>query len=120
MNVVTECQLEEFGSWDQMPELHRDDPIAYDPRWKAMRALIERPWFKRVWVVQEAGLSPGARILCGPVEIEWADLIRLETWLQSKAMFVWYVSRTRNLVSIHTKMVSFATLPDTLKPTRYI
>jgi hypothetical protein len=93
MNIIIENQLKEFDSWDQIPDLHRDDPIAHDPRWKSMRALIERPWFRRVWVVQEAAISSDARILCGSAEIKWTDLIRLETWLQSKAKFVWHENR---------------------------
>jgi hypothetical protein len=93
MNVIIENQLREFGSWSQIPELHRDDPIAYDPRWKSVRALIERPWFRRVWVVQEAAISSDACILYGSAEIKWTDLIRLQAWLHSKAKIVWYENR---------------------------
>ncbi|KAE8373910.1 heterokaryon incompatibility protein-domain-containing protein [Aspergillus bertholletiae] len=35
----------------------------------AFNKLCERPWFRRIWVVQEVGLARNIRVLCGPAEI---------------------------------------------------
>ncbi|KAK6844035.1 HET-domain-containing protein [Apiospora arundinis] len=40
----------------------------------AFNALFGRPWFTRIWVVQELALSPQAVAICGQYQIDW-DLI---------------------------------------------
>ncbi|KAI0113623.1 HET-domain-containing protein [Nemania sp. FL0031] len=40
----------------------------------AFSALFSRPWFRRVWVIQEVVLPPQAVVVCGKFQIEW-DLI---------------------------------------------
>lgn len=43
-----------------------DDPESTRcSHWTSMRRLLERPWFTRVWVVQELGLSRQADFYCG-------------------------------------------------------
>lgn len=90
INQMIDCQLEEFGSWDQLPSLDRKDPLAQDQRWSSFRALIHRPWFNRVWVVQEAALSTNACVLYGLTEIAWRDLLQVQIWLLWKARLVWF------------------------------
>lgn len=36
-----------------------------NPAWGALNALFRRPWFKRVWVIQEAALARQGIIFCG-------------------------------------------------------
>ncbi|KAI5924621.1 HET-domain-containing protein [Camillea tinctor] len=40
----------------------------------AFNSLFSRPWFRRVWVIQEVALSPSAIVMCGKFQINW-DLI---------------------------------------------
>ncbi|KAL8747012.1 MAG: hypothetical protein Q9190_001052 [Brigantiaea leucoxantha] len=40
-------------------------PPLGDAYWKALNALLRRPWFSRVWVIQEAALAKNGIILCG-------------------------------------------------------
>jgi hypothetical protein len=40
----------------------------------AFSSLFSRPWFTRVWVIQELALSPYAIVVCGKFQIDW-DLI---------------------------------------------
>ncbi|KAI1039028.1 hypothetical protein LB503_007834 [Fusarium chuoi] len=42
------------------------------PAWKALAKLWGRPWFRRVWVIQEFVLSPDVRIFCGEWEVSWS------------------------------------------------
>nr|RBQ89273.1 hypothetical protein FVER53263_03656 [Fusarium verticillioides] len=43
-----------------------------DPAWKALAKLWARPWFRRVWVIQEFVLSPDVRMFCGEWEASWS------------------------------------------------
>ena len=42
--------------------------------WHARMSLFERPWFKRVWVVQEIAMSQHAIVVCGRYAISWSAL----------------------------------------------
>ena len=43
-------------------------------RWKALWALYQRPWFKRVWVRQEAALSKNRSVYCGAYSCSFDSL----------------------------------------------
>ena len=46
-----------------------------DHTWKAIQCLLQRPWFRRLWVCQEIQLAgSGARIYCGHEEVPWLSL----------------------------------------------
>ncbi|SCN99248.1 related to heterokaryon incompatibility protein (het-6OR allele) [Fusarium fujikuroi] len=47
-------------------------PDPEDPAWKALAKLWARPWFRRVWVIQEFVLSPDIRMFCGEWEVSWS------------------------------------------------
>jgi hypothetical protein len=42
-----------------------------DKTWKAIGDLLRRPWFERLWVVQEAHLARKGVFLCGNDELDW-------------------------------------------------
>ncbi|KAI1299571.1 hypothetical protein F5Y03DRAFT_365783 [Xylaria venustula] len=51
--------------------------------------FLNRPWFSRVWIQQEASLSQTLRVICGPDAVEWDNIFALawvmcprytETW----------------------------------------
>ncbi|TVY17500.1 Heterokaryon incompatibility protein 6, OR allele [Lachnellula arida] len=59
--------------------------------WQALWDLLSRPWFTRLWIIQEVILSEDARVVCGDSFITWDQLalacIQLSTcgisrWLQ--------------------------------------
>ncbi|KAK3684160.1 heterokaryon incompatibility protein-domain-containing protein [Podospora appendiculata] len=54
-----------------------DHPLRHDDRWRNLAVLMSRPWFSRVWVVQEAGLAKDARVLYGRYHFSYRDLLRL-------------------------------------------
>lgn len=39
--------------------------------WDALAWLFSRPWFNRLWVIQEVNSNPDVEVLCGRVEISW-------------------------------------------------
>ncbi|KAK0638428.1 Heterokaryon incompatibility protein 6 [Lasiodiplodia hormozganensis] len=66
-------------------------PHAEDPIWKDLWDLMNREWFTRLWIVQEAILSYNPWILCGKTRRNWEafannfnSLIRsgLSSWLE--------------------------------------
>ncbi|KAJ3962852.1 hypothetical protein N0V92_000421 [Colletotrichum tropicale] len=44
------------------------------PEWPALRAFWRRPWFRRVWVIQEFVNATELTIMCGAREIDWRRL----------------------------------------------
>ncbi|MCJ1249475.1 hypothetical protein MMC30_006699 [Trapelia coarctata] len=40
----------------------------------ALRNLFKRPWFERVWVIQEANWAKTAEVLCGEYKAAWMDM----------------------------------------------
>ncbi|KAK4206696.1 heterokaryon incompatibility protein-domain-containing protein [Rhypophila decipiens] len=64
--------------WDQMTRLPYDDST-----WAAVDNLLTRPWFKRVWVVQEIQLASDALVYCG------GDTIP-SNWLWQANYFIWW------------------------------
>jgi len=39
--------------------------------WRAVYGLFARPWFQRVWIIQELAVCPNATMLCGQHSISW-------------------------------------------------
>ncbi|KAK0708678.1 heterokaryon incompatibility protein-domain-containing protein, partial [Lasiosphaeris hirsuta] len=61
------------GSKSTAEQLHRSNWYLFDScQSEAVYALLHRPWFKRVWILQEIGLaSPTTIIICGKKTIPW-------------------------------------------------
>ncbi|KAF4334019.1 polyketide synthase [Fusarium beomiforme] len=60
-NLLLRHIFEEYG----LPEPDHPD-------WKALAKLWGRPWFRRVWVIQEFVLSPDVQMFCGDWEVSWS------------------------------------------------
>jgi hypothetical protein len=50
-------------------------PPRTDPGWRGFAMLIQRPWFYRIWVVQELAMSKLAVVQCGMSSVSWLDLV---------------------------------------------
>ncbi|KAK8062031.1 hypothetical protein PG994_008397 [Apiospora phragmitis] len=46
-------------------------------RWRALLSLLERPYWRRVWIVQEIVLAKNLRLQCGGDESRWEGLVHL-------------------------------------------
>ncbi|KAF7934957.1 uncharacterized protein EAE98_003002 [Botrytis deweyae] len=44
------------------------------PGWKALDALLQRPWFSRTWIIQEVVLGTHVVLLCGQKAMNWSAL----------------------------------------------
>ncbi|KAI1335962.1 hypothetical protein F5Y15DRAFT_396337 [Xylariaceae sp. FL0016] len=54
-----------WRAWDTVQGLHSA---------AAFSSIFNRPWFSRLWVMQELALSPQAVVVCGKMQIDW-DLV---------------------------------------------
>ncbi|KAF4625963.1 hypothetical protein G7Y89_g12201 [Cudoniella acicularis] len=54
-----------------------DLPLLNDQKWEALKVLQLRPWFYRLWTLQEIVLSKEAILLCGRKSISWDALVAL-------------------------------------------
>jgi hypothetical protein len=46
----------------------------------ALRSLMRRPWFGRIWILQEVHNARSALVLCGPATVGWAALLLYKWW----------------------------------------
>ncbi|KXT16822.1 hypothetical protein AC579_6797 [Pseudocercospora musae] len=51
-------------------------------------SLFARPWFRRLWVVQEAAVAAESRCYCGVYEFDLSKLLRVFTWIVYKQNFL--------------------------------
>ena len=50
-------------------------PHPQHPAWEAMKSLFSRPWFSRMWIIQEVVLSPDVVVMLGGNQISWKLVI---------------------------------------------
>ena len=72
--------------WDLFPHPSAGAPVISDPRWASLNVLLEQDWFKRGWVVREAGLAREGVVLWGKNEISWDALMRTLVWRHRRAL----------------------------------
>ncbi|KAK5655192.1 hypothetical protein OQA88_6091 [Cercophora sp. LCS_1] len=47
---------------------------AGDPGWEVLQLFFSRPWFTRIWVVQELAMARSVKVLCGDDELSWDEV----------------------------------------------
>jgi hypothetical protein len=81
-NEYLDHQLEIYGSVQVMPTITKASPISFDkPRWNKVRALVKMPWFKRLWVIQEAALAKQCTLLWGNNQLSIAEVCELSNFV---------------------------------------
>ena len=51
---------------------HVPDLEVTDTAWEALGRLFRRPWYKRMWVLQEVSASTNVTVFCGSRSLPWA------------------------------------------------
>ena len=60
------------------------DPMLFDRSvCKAFRHLFKRPWWQRIWVIQEVLLAKDARLLCGEQQCAWVTYLMASMTVKS-------------------------------------
>jgi hypothetical protein len=53
-------------------------PLPALPIWPTIGRIITRPWFRRLWVLQEVLLARSIDVFCGSARVEWDYVARFE------------------------------------------
>lgn len=92
-NRLDQLEAEEFDSpnkiglrdiptydWEQ-----EDDTLASNTssKWKAVHWLYSRPWFTRIWIIQEVAFSPAVMYI-GGYQVGWSEVVAAAHWLSRK------------------------------------
>lgn len=56
-------------------------PKAGNKHWQALAAILRRPWFGRMWVIQEVVLSSCIEVYCGKEMFTWDEVGRIVDYL---------------------------------------
>ncbi|KIW13443.1 hypothetical protein PV08_08631 [Exophiala spinifera] len=64
--------VKEILSFKKFNELCESAQFA--TKWNAFRNLMQRPWFKRRWIVQEVAFAQKAEVYCGRDKLSWEEL----------------------------------------------
>jgi hypothetical protein len=86
---------------DQAEELARKYGVTLRfPHVLALQAIFRRPWFRRVWIIQEVAISSKATVVCGEEQIDW--------WLLFYAVIVIAIQgRQRNQLMLEPGVSTF-------------
>lgn len=75
LNMLPNGVLDPFGDNARIVRQIVDKlPETDDDAWCALRELIKRPWFTRVWIIQELTLASQVEVHCGPSVFMWEEL----------------------------------------------
>ncbi|KAI0112511.1 HET-domain-containing protein [Nemania sp. FL0031] len=77
---------------------------------KALMNLLSRPWFRRIWVIQEFVVSPTVDMYCGKTKCEWGSFAAMFYYSFVKAKVSW-----NNIVSPKQKTHFFRGLAQIMQ-----
>ncbi len=77
-------------------------PSSNHPLWAALVKLYHRPWFRRIWIIQEAVLAKGMFVLCGDMILVWSVI---EDFAE-RIMKIWPVFHYQHGEAVDSKEVS--------------
>ncbi|KAK3642788.1 hypothetical protein LTR56_010612 [Elasticomyces elasticus] len=131
MKRVVDALLENAA--EETDELRRFGPTVKDTRtggWiystlepsievdlPALQHLLEHPWFKRLWVVQEAALAPKSTVLLNTVHIDLLKISRAIVWWNHKKA---NSALNSEFLSVLREETNKALIPDYTKPLREV
>ncbi|KAG5771608.1 hypothetical protein H9Q72_001914 [Fusarium xylarioides] len=78
-------------SWTKMKSITQQDF-----NWDPIVNLLNRPWFQRTWVIQEAVIPKHAQVICGDQTISWVRFLRVVDAIE------YYQSSVKTVPGYHT------------------
>ncbi|UPK95894.1 hypothetical protein LCI18_006829 [Fusarium solani-melongenae] len=75
-------------SWapNSFPLADEDEPLLSHRGWESFGILLQQPWFRRGWVVQEAALGQSTVVLWADTTINWLKIVRAYIWCTRRAL----------------------------------
>jgi len=101
-----------FGNYDQIMMSGHDN--RYRPTEEEVRALrhfFNRPWFYRIWILQEISVAKTAMIMCGYTFITWAEFHKGCDEIDYMVARCWRKSRYMDTDYHHTNFLRRFALP---------
>lgn len=74
MRVLQSIEQETFLS------IFKSKPYERSRIFHTLEDLFNRPYWTRVWILQELAVSRNTRLVCGEGELDWMQLVRIATW----------------------------------------
>ncbi|KAK7545901.1 heterokaryon incompatibility protein-domain-containing protein [Phyllosticta citricarpa] len=68
-------------NWECMIDHPGVLPKAGSKAWQALAAVLRRPWFMRMWIIQEVILSSQIEVVCGRSVFTWEEMSRIVGYL---------------------------------------
>jgi hypothetical protein len=59
--------------------------VNYKTLWKSLGVLLQRPWFGRIWIIQEVVMASNARVFCGSQTCSWESMSRMVRFIRQHA-----------------------------------
>ena len=87
------AQIPSGSTQDDEPKVSFDDedlkrvglPATDDTAWPSLMEFLSRPYFKRVWVIQELAVAPeDMYIMCGRITIPYKSFYHILRWLDTQ------------------------------------
>jgi hypothetical protein len=63
--------------WDNPRSFFGLHGVNYNTLWKSLGELLRRPWFGRLWIIQEVVMASNARLFCGSQTCTWESISRM-------------------------------------------
>lgn len=82
--------------------------LRHDGRWFSMATFTRLSWFKRAWVIQEAGLARDPRVLYGAAEFGYRDFITVLRWVNTCE---WAMKFGVSSLYIHLEWLDWTKMP---------
>ncbi|MCJ1232775.1 hypothetical protein MMC14_000729 [Varicellaria rhodocarpa] len=70
-----------LGETCNRPPMGLGHGVLSSPQQVALDGLLERPWFERVWVLQEVWFAAEVEVLCGKHIVPWRALVYTSDYL---------------------------------------
>lgn len=62
-------------------------PPPYEDIWSDFHDLFSRPWFSRMWIIQEVVMaSADPDVLCGRLKLHWSSFVRVANFFQDTGL----------------------------------
>lgn len=81
-------QSSQQGGRLQLPNQSAKVLALHDPAWRALTHLLQRPWFQRTWIVQEASVSRDISMVCGGESIHWDVFVQAVQYAVELGVFI--------------------------------
>ncbi|KAL6355132.1 hypothetical protein LRP88_11378 [Fusarium phalaenopsidis] len=78
-------KLERVEKFTQEQSLELGIPFNDETSWDAFSEFFDRPWFQRMWTVQEIIQARKAIVVCGPHSLPWEHVSAAARWFCHKA-----------------------------------